>query len=100
MNAIIKPLDGKHYGTIVEVEGKWEINVWIAKGKPSKRQLEEWGISEQEWDTNVWNEGKKPEENEYFTLETPQQMICDSHWESEVSYKTASAIVEALKGIA
>lgn len=75
--AKIEPLKGKYYGTRITLEKGEGITVWVMGDfKPSERQLA---------DLNMTYEEAK--EDDYF---------CDSHFETETSFKIASAIVEVL----
>lgn len=77
MKAKIEPLKGKYYGTTISLENGEGITVWVMGDyKPSIRQLEELSMTYEE-----------AKDDDYF---------CDSHFESETSYKVAVAIVEAL----
>jgi len=77
--AHIQPLEGKYYGTIVELHDGARIEIWIMDGHgitPSKRQLEKWDM----------------------TLEEAKDddMMCDSHFESARGYGIAEILVDAL----
>lgn len=75
MKAEILPLNGKYYGTglLLTTDSGLEyyVNLWNSKGPPSKRELAEW---DGDWEFE----------------------ICDSHYESEETYKLAQTIVRAL----
>lgn len=69
-------LDGKYYGTeIMDASGAPVLSVWIAEGAPSVRERR--GMSNEEW----------------------AEYCCDSHWESELAFSTAQAIVAARNNI-
>lgn len=85
MIAKIMPLQGKYYGTWVNFEyiGKHKvqsgsINVWhTGDGKPSARQMKEWGFKSI----------KQAQESD---------VMCDSHYETEITYRICLAIKDAL----
>lgn len=88
MRAVLKPLEGKYYGTEVEIRGTHKdpvdfnngfIQIWVMGNyEPSERELEHWRNSE-------WG-GDEPYE------------ISDSHYETETSYEIAKKLVEAVNG--
>jgi hypothetical protein len=89
MKAKIKDLGySKYYGTQIEIlDGECEghiIKVWLP-GNPSEREIENWKRDQIE-------QGIKEEDFEPIE-------ICDDHYESEMSYKVAQKIVEALKSL-
>jgi hypothetical protein len=74
LEAKILPLDGKYYGTCVELTTDDGTSSWIQiwhtdSSKPSEREIADW-------------------EGEYE--------ICDSHYESQTAYEVAQKIVEML----
>ena len=75
MKAKILPLEGKYYGTIVEITYKgykYQIELWgDADFEPSERELAKWG-------------GKDDFE------------ICDSHFESKITYELAKLLVNLI----
>ena len=74
----IEPLTGKYYGTRITLDNGEGITVWVMGDyKPSKRQLDSLNMTYEE-----------AKEDDYF---------CDSHFETEASYKIALAIVEAIE---
>jgi len=80
MKAKIEPLEGKYYGTRITLENGEGITIWVMGDyKPSIRQLEELSMTYEE-----------AKDDDYF---------CDSHFESETSFKVAVAIVETLSRI-
>ena len=99
MDAKILPLYGKYYGTKIKIEsgpasGSF-IGVWVPTGEPSDREIESWGFTRSDWVNNVmvddgWG-GKAPIQSLDY--------VCDSHYESDISLRIASAIVEALKHV-
>ena len=95
MKAWIKPLDGKYYGTIIVIQDgqhRTSIEIWCnADFEPSDRELDLWRCTRQEWDENIlidngWG-GKSP---------IKEFAICDSHFESDWTYKLAQKIVKFL----
>lgn len=71
---IIKPRDGKYYGTIMQdARGKDILSIWINEDQqPSWREKNYFG----QWTPERWNDA-----------------VCDSHWESELSLKIAEEII-------
>lgn len=95
MKATIRPLEGKYYGTLIDIitdtGDDTTIVVWIPSGDPSRREFESWGYTEQDWKNNIevddgWG-GKVGIRSEY---------LCDNHYESTQSLAIAEKIVEAL----
>lgn len=85
MNASIRPLNGKYYGTLIDIDdGTWggsTLEVWIMGNyRPSKRQLEHWEVESYE--------GAKED-----------GFLSDDHFESELGYIIAEAIVKTLQGL-
>lgn len=81
MNAYIEPLSGKYYGTkiIIDTGGTTpsELSIWeMGNHQPSTRQLEKWNMT--------------------FGEAKDDGMMCDSHYETELSYKIARIIQKAL----
>jgi len=58
MKAKIAQLEGKYYGTYIEVFDNEDnllttLEVWyMGDHEPSIRQLEEWGYTQEQWDKN------------------------------------------------
>ena len=79
--AMLMPLNGKYYGTIVKLKDGSEINVWVMSknnwNSPSFRQLEYWNMSLDE----AIEDG----------------MMSDSHFESTRGFIIASLIELALE---
>lgn len=114
MKAIIKPLEGKYYGTIVEItEGPYkghEINIWISVGEkgpePSIRELEGCGITQEEWDHNE-RVGNWPRSTPDYCNGSPGDPIMardaleiyDSHFEGRIAYEIAIKLVKAIEEI-
>jgi len=82
MKATIQPLDGKYYGTVINVEhphGNFSISVWCnGDFKPSKRELKYHGMKLKEWEED--------------------QIGCDGHFESKDCYEVCKIIEDALNG--
>ena len=114
MKAELKPLDGKYYGTEVEiVEGPYKghvVTIWMSTGangpEPSVRELERHGVTQEQWDRN--------EQVGNWPMETPDYCdgvagapimardalnICDSHFEGRVAYEAALGLVKVLEAI-
>lgn len=92
IEAYIKPLTGKHYGTEVSIKvpGKYDstttkFSVWLPVGEPSDLQLDAWGIHRVTWDSL-----EPMERGDY---------MCDSHWQSETELQIARRIVDDLNGV-
>lgn len=86
MKAILKPLIGNYYGTIIELhfedgEDKETIKLWNnGDYEPSIREIKSWGYTQEQWDNN----------------EIIEELICDSHFESKLTYERAMKIVNAI----
>lgn len=85
--ASIRPLDGKYYGTKIQIEyGADEpiiINIWKSTGKLSKRQCEYWCIKE----------GQETEP------EIRLSYLCDNHYESALTFMVADLLVNRLNNM-
>ena len=97
MKAKILPLKGKYYGTIISITdhaGKvHEIKFWDnGDFTPSDRELERHGFTREQWQENVLVESG------WGIREPVQQVleICDSHFESQKTYKLCLQIVDAI----
>jgi len=81
MKAKLEALNGKYYGTIINIEtdnGATKINIWfMGDYEPSDRQLKEWQFTRKQWDNN-------------------KEMGCDSHYESKDGYILAEIICNAI----
>lgn len=99
MKAELMPLEGKYYGTIVKVtldDGETtEIKIWHSGDyTPSERECQCAGISREQWLKNeMIDEGSDGLVEAREILE-----ICDSHFESQVSYWLAERIVKGING--
>ena len=98
MKAKIDDLNGKYYGTKIHIiDGKLKgnvISIWFASGKPSTRQIESWGHTQEEWDNDIeidngWG-GK-------MNLRTGGGMIHNTHYECDETYRVAEAIATVLE---
>ena len=70
----LHPLKGKYYGTVVEdASGNKVTHFWTAVGKPSSREIENFGPD--------------------FTMEAWRDYCCDSHWECETDLYLATVLV-------
>ena len=98
MNARLRPLEGKYYGTIVEVElpyGEWIdlATIWVRPTfKPSDRQLENDGVTREQYDAAQSDKDKRMDLWERLGYG-------DGHYEAEGDYLIAQAIVAALKDL-
>lgn len=75
-------LEGKYYGSVIELLDESKIIVWVNDNNwstPSPRQIEMWGMTLEEAKEN--------------------DMMCDSHFESARGYKITSAIADMLTEI-
>lgn len=97
MKARLLPLEGKYYGTRVQIElgprNVAEISVWHSDGKPSERECATWGCTQADWVNDRlidggWG-GKEPARRVF---------PCDSHYESQTSFEIAEKIVNAING--
>jgi hypothetical protein len=69
----VLPLEGKHYGTLIEIGGVGHIKVWVHESRvPSARQLEDWGMTLEE--------------------ARAEGMMCDDHFESQSDYDLSCRI--------
>ena len=97
MKARIYELRGKYYGTSIEIDfedGHQEvIKLWDSGNfEPSERWLNFYGYTKEQWDSN------ELVDNGWGTKSPIKEMdlVCDSHFESDVTYKRALAIVDAI----
>jgi len=101
MKAILKPLDGKYYGTKIEIHfddggDKSIIELWDSGDfEPSIRELELYGYTQEQWGKNELVEngygGKTPIRE--------MDLVCDSHFESKRTYERASKLVSLINGV-
>ncbi len=94
--AVVKPLNGKYYGTKIAIlieENEIELEVWISDGSISDRFLQSWGFTRQQWEENI----------EIASIDDPEDgepirsiICCDSHYESETSYRIATMLAKKL----
>jgi hypothetical protein len=96
MEARMKPLTGKHYGTEIQViDGDIEtvINVWCSPDRtPSSRELALHGLTQQQWHDNVLiSDG-------FGGMVSVQSsdIIDYSHFESEWQYALCERIARAI----
>jgi hypothetical protein len=100
MKAKLKPLTGKYYGTEIEIDfedgsDKEVIKFWNTYGlEPSKRELELFGYTQEQWDKNELID------NGYNGMTPIKQMdlICNSHFESKLTYERALKVIAAING--
>lgn len=95
MKAKLLPLEGKHYGSKIEItdgEISTIVTVWErGDGTPSERELALHGITKDQWDRNDmvdngWGGTERVRELD---------MICSSHFESEWQYQLCKKIISA-----
>ena len=103
MKAELMPLEGKYYGTLIKVtDGKEEISfkLWnSADFKPSDRELESCGVTREQYENNEIVGREKLGNEEWEVTAREQCEICDSHFESEWTYKLALKLVDAINSI-
>lgn len=75
---IESPFTRKYYGTIISTP-HGEIAVWLDGDDPSAAQLADWGMTLEEAVAN--------------------DMICDTHYQSQRDYDVAHAILAALRAL-
>ena len=104
MKARILPLKGKYYGTEIEIEFNNEENpqpewgnttsfkLWFSRGNPSTREINSWGFTREQWINNELVDDGWEEKSPIQEL----GMLCDSHYESEITYNLALKIVKAI----
>ena len=95
--AEILPLDGKYYSTLVRV---WygddstlntTIEICVPEGMPSERACEHWDITQEEWCNNI------DVDNGWGGMSPIKSLFpSDNHYESEISYQIATAIVNSI----
>ena len=88
MKATLLPLLGKYYGTEIEIYFEDDPNshtetltLWDTTGFiPSIRYLEKYGYTQEDWDSG----------------RTDDDFICDSHFESKLTYERALKLVNLI----
>jgi len=97
MQATLKPLNGKYYGTEVELVFGGEsttITIYLrGDGTPSDRELRSsLGCSRQEFDNNElileWGGSMVPAQDMW------NDYCCDSHYETQASFEAAQELVQ------
>ena len=106
MKCTVKPLEGKYYGTVIEVaNGKatteFEIHSGIY-GEPSEREINRWFIetdagvkrkaTQEDWDNNI---PIKDGWGGFINIQA-EDRLCDGHYESKATYELAKEIEEKL----
>jgi len=98
MRATLRPLEGKYYGTEIELhfedgEGKEVIKFWNSGDyTPSIREIESWGYTPEQWDDNeIVDDGDGT-----MVQIRKLGLICDSHFESKLTYERAIKIVNVI----
>ena len=101
MKASIRPLDGKYYGTLIDITdddgNEFQINLWNSCGfEPSDRELggdctiEQWRNNDILPYEDGW--GNK-------TVRAKDWVeICDGHFESRGTYNMAKTIADLING--
>lgn len=96
MEARIKPLTGKHYGTEIQVvDGDIQtvITVWCSADRtPSSRELALHGLTQQQWHDNVLI----PDGFGVMVPVRSSDVIDCSHFESEWQYALCERIARAI----
>jgi hypothetical protein len=97
VNATVRPLVGKHYGTEILVRHpsgrKASITVWLPFGAPSDEELSEWDVDRSMWESNV------EVADGWGGTEPIQRMFpCDNHYQSQFEAAVAKRIADALDG--
>ena len=98
MKAILLPLEGKYYGTKVEISEdniSYGINLWNnGNFEPSDRELD--GICTiEQWRNNEI----LPSDDSWYPNGMPARLaleICDSHFESRETYSIACRLVDLI----
>jgi hypothetical protein len=97
MKAKIMPLRGKYYGTEIKIfdeDGTDEIKLWDSGDFiPSERELKACGLTLKQW---VDNEEVALDDGKTLAKAKDILEICDSHFESDLTYKRALKIVTAI----
>ena len=100
MKAILKPLKGKYYGTEIEIhfedgEEKEVLKFWNSGDfEPSVRELERNGYTQEQWDKNEEVDNGWDGKTEIRKMD----LICDSHFESRLTYERALKLVRLING--
>ena len=102
MAVYIKNLHGEYYGTEIVLDGAMlngepiytTVKVYETCGhRPSSRQLADWGYTDNQWNNNELVDNGCGSQSPI----REQDLTCDSHYESDVSYKIAETICQALQ---
>jgi len=103
MKAELMPRNGKYYGTLIKfTDGKTEtfFKLWnSADFKPSDRELEFCGVTREQYEKNAIVKREKWGDEEWDITAKEQCEICDSHFESDWTYKLALKLVDAINSI-
>lgn len=97
MKATLMPLIGKYYGTKIELRfdngDREHIKLWNSGDyEPSIREIKSWGYTQEQWDNNEIIESGYDGTGPIRSL----GLICDSHFESKLTYERAMKIVNAI----
>lgn len=100
MKAELLPLNGKYYGTEIQVtDGDKDtvFKIWCnADYKPSDRELAACGVTRKQYDNNELVGTETWGESTYEVMAKDQCEVCDSHFESDWTYNLAQKIIEAI----
>ena len=114
MKAEIKPLEGKYYGTKVEVtDGPYKghvVSIWMSPSRtgapPSARELARHGVTQEQWDSNAQVGNWPMDTPDYCGGEAGAPImardalnICDCHFEGRAAYEAALGLVKVLEAI-
>jgi hypothetical protein len=103
LKAKLKNLEGKYYGTIIEIidEETSKVVTTINVGRvensytPSARELELYELTEQQWEENYLIPNPNCEEMSYSYIPCQKaNLFVDSHYETKETYEIAREIVE------
>jgi hypothetical protein len=98
MKAILKPLEGKYYGTEIEIDfgdgrEKETLKLWNdGDYEPSIRELERYGYTQEQWDKNEKVDNGFGGKTEIRNID----LFCDSHFESRLTYERASKLINVI----
>lgn len=105
MKATLEPLNGKYYGTKIQLGCGGSIKVWLTfegdvggKGYvPSDRLLERENITRQQWDNN--EPVRFLDEFGEWDSDYAKEVVCAvDHFEDQLSYEVAKHIAQSLEG--
>lgn len=104
MKAKLLPLEGKYYGSTIEIDMErnypdniLHIEVWYnGNYEPSERELAKYDVSQEEWDLDKLREPR--DYGLYGIIKSAKELldICDSHFESKETYELCNKIIHFL----